>query len=259
MTYIPSHRHMAQRQLGFTMIELMVALLIGLFLMGGLMTLLQNNRKAFSSQSALAQLQDSERLAMSMMTGVIQQAGYFTDPTINSPSTALPAAAAFASGAGPAGLAFAAGQGLTGATVAGSDVISARYTTGSGDGILNCSGRFNPATSGANATYTNQFGVAQNAQNVWQLGCLREDGTFYPLVNNVTNMVVLYGVNTSGAGNNVDTYMTAAQVTAATAWNNVISASVQLTFTNPLYVAANPQGQLPTITVQRYIAIMRQT
>jgi len=94
---------MAQRQLGFTMIELMVALLIGLFLMGGLMTLLQNNRKAFSSQSALAQLQDSERLAMSMMTGIIQQAGYFTDPTINSPSTALLAAGAFTSSAGPAG------------------------------------------------------------------------------------------------------------------------------------------------------------
>src|SRR5258708_1475354 len=185
MTRLSSHRRRAQRQSGFTMIELMVALLIGLFLMGGLMMLLQNNRKAFSSQSALAQLQDSERLAMTMMTGVIQQAGYFTDPTINSPSTALPAAAAFsttlpaaaafAAGAGPAGLAFAAGQGLTGATVAGSDVISARYTTGTGDGILNCSGGSNG--SGANATYTNQFSVAQNAQNVWQLGCLRENGT----------------------------------------------------------------------------------
>jgi len=139
--------------------------------------------------------------------------------------------------------------------VAGSDVISARYTTATGDGILNCSGRSNG--SGANLTYTNQFSVAQNAQSIWQLGCLREDGTFYPLVNNVTNLTVLYGVSTSATNpTNVDTYLTAALVTN---WNNVISASVQLTFTNPLYVAANPQGQLPTITVQRYIAIMRQT
>src|SRR5205085_9592264 len=124
---------------------LMVALLIGLFLMSGLMMLLQNNRKTFSNQSALAQLQDSERLAMSVMTGVIQQAGYFTDPTVNSPSTALQAAPAFAAGAG---LAFAAGQGLTGATVGGSDVISARYTTAPGDGILTCSGSSNPAAPG---------------------------------------------------------------------------------------------------------------
>jgi hypothetical protein len=69
----------------------------------------------------------------------------------------------------------------------------------------------------------------------------------------------LYGVSTSVNGTNVDTYMTAAQVTAATAWNNVISVKVTLTFTNPLYVAANPQGQPVTIAVQRYIAIMRQT
>jgi len=68
---------------------------------------------------------------------------------------------------------------------------------------------------------------------------------------------VRYGVSTSATNpTNVDTYLTAALVPN---WNNVISVSVQLTFTNPLYVAANPQGQLPTITVQRYIAIMRQT
>src|SRR6267378_7661710 len=98
MTYLPSHRRVMQEQRGFTMVELMVALLIGLFLMGGLMTLLQNNRKAFSSQSLLGQLQDSERLAMTMMTGIIQQSGYFPDPTLNSPATALPAAGSFAAG-----------------------------------------------------------------------------------------------------------------------------------------------------------------
>jgi type IV pilus assembly protein PilW len=256
---------MAQRQSGFTMIELMVALLIGLFLMGGLMTLLQNNRKAFSSQSALAQLQDSERLAMSIMAGVIQQAGYFPDPTINSPSTALPAAAAFASGAG---LAFAAGQGLTGTTVAGSDVISARYLTATGDGILNCSGGSNN-TGATVPPYINQFSVAQNVNNnVWQLGCLREDGTFYPLVNNVTNLTVLYGVSTSATTpTNVDTYVAAGAVAN---WNNVVSAMITLTFVNPLCVvssqascvaasvAAN-QGQPATLQVQRFIAIMRQT
>src|SRR5882762_8074946 len=223
MTYLPSHQRIAQRQFGFTMIELMVALLIGLFLMGGLMTLLQNNRKAFSSQSVLAQLQDSERLAMTMMTGVIQQSGYFPDPTINSPSSAL-----LASGS------FAAGQGLTGTPA---DTITARYTTAPGDGILNCSGTSNPVGSGANATYVNQFSVVVTG-GVSQLVCTNENNVVYPLVSGVTNLSVLYGVSTSVNGTNVDTYMTAAQVTAATAWNNVISVKVTLTFTNPLYVAA---------------------
>jgi type IV pilus assembly protein PilW len=242
MTYLLSNRATARRQRGFTMIELMVALLIGLFLMGGLMALLQNNRKAFSSQSALAQLQDSERLAMTMMTGVIQQSGFFPDPTINSPTTALAASGS-----------FAAGQGLTGSA----GVISARYTTATGDGILNCWGNSN--TSGGNATYVNTFSIVVTG-GVSQLVCTDETNTPYPLVNGVTNLAVLYGVSTSATNTtNVDTYMTAAQVTAATAWNNVISVKVTLTFTNPLYVAANPQGQLQTIAVQRYITIMRQT
>jgi type IV pilus assembly protein PilW len=238
-----------QQQSGFTMIELMVALLIGLFLMGGLMTLLQNNRKAFSSQSLLGQLQDSERLAMTMMAGVIQQSGYFPDPTLNSPSTSFPAV----------GTTFAAGQGLTGSTTAGSDTIIARYATAPGDGILNCSGTSNPATSGANATYSNAFSIAVNG-GVSQLICTDQNGNQYSLVNGVTNLAVLYGVSTSATNTtNVDTYMTAAQVTAATAWNNVISAKITLTFTNPLYVSTNVQGQPPTILVQRYITIMRQT
>ncbi len=69
---------------GFTLIELMIALLIGLFLAGGLLVLVQDNRRVFGNQNQLAQLQDSERLALSMMTDVIQMAGYFPDPTSNS-------------------------------------------------------------------------------------------------------------------------------------------------------------------------------
>jgi type IV pilus assembly protein PilW len=246
MTQPHFNRRRTRRQGGFTMVELMVALLIGLFLMGGLMTLLQNNRKAFSSQSVLAQLQDSERLAMSMMAGVVQQSGYFPDPTLNSPSTALAASGSFASG-----------QGLTGSTTAGSDTIIARYTTATGDGILNCKGTSN--TSGANFTYVNAFSIVVTG-GLSQLVCTDENNVVYPLVNGVTNLSVLYGVSTSAiTTTNVDTYMTAAQVTAATAWNNVISAKITLTFTNPLYVAANPEGQPATIAVQRYITIMRQT
>jgi len=70
---------------------------------------------------------------------------------------------------------------------------------------------------------------------------------------------VLYGVKTNAAaGNNVDTYMTAAQVNAGAYWQNVISVLISLTFTNPLYTGAG-QGQLPTIVVQRVVDVMNQT
>jgi type IV pilus assembly protein PilW len=46
-------------QQGFTLVELSIAVLIGLFLLGGLLTLLQDMRRTFGAQNQLGQLQDS--------------------------------------------------------------------------------------------------------------------------------------------------------------------------------------------------------
>jgi len=232
-------------QSGFTIIELMIALLIGVFLMGGLLTLVQDNKRTFVSQSQLAQLQDSERMALAIMTDVIQEAGYFPDPTTNSATSTMPVV----------GTTFAAGQAMTGThnTAAPGDTISVRYATASGDGILNCAGQSN-ATPGI-ASYTNTFSVVVTA-GVGQLVCTL-NGLQYPLINGVTNLQVMYGINTSGTGNNVDTYMTATQVTTNTAWNNVISVRIALTFNNPLYTAAG-LGQPATIQLKKHITVMNQ-
>lgn len=231
-------------QRGFSMIELMVALMIGLFLMGGLIGLVQSNKRAFTSQSSLSQLQDSERLAMIMINDVTEQAGYFPDPTTNTAASTLPATGA-----------FAAGQWLTGTynAAAPGDTLSVRFTTASGDGILNCSGGTN--ATGGNVTYTNTFSVVVTA-GVGQLVCTRENAVQYALVNNVTNLSVLYGVVTVGSGYNVDTYMNATQVSAAGDWNNVVSAVVSLTFNNPLW---GTPGQTQFITIKRTVNIMKQT
>ena len=73
----------------------------------------------------------------------------------------------------------------------------------------------------------------------------------------VTNLTILYGVNTGSAvGNNVDTYLTADLMTAAN-WSNVISVMVQLAFTNPLYTAGSTT-QPQQITIQRIVGVMNQ-
>ena len=64
MSKHPSSACALRRQSGFTLVELLVALLIGLFLLGGLMTLVQDNRRTFAGQNQLSQLQDSERMAI---------------------------------------------------------------------------------------------------------------------------------------------------------------------------------------------------
>ena len=73
----------------------MIALLISIFLLGALLTIVQANRAVFGDQSQLAQLQDSERMALTMMADVIQQAGYFPDPTTNTVASTLTAVAPF--------------------------------------------------------------------------------------------------------------------------------------------------------------------
>ena len=230
-------------QRGFTLIEILIALTIGLFLLGALLTIVQTNRAVFGNQSQLAQLQDAERMSMTIMADVIQSAGYFPDPTANTLAGSLTAVAPFAQAQ--------AVYGVYSATPPG-DQLYVRYMTTGGDGILNCSGQSNPI-GGPNTLYVNQFQVLNG-----QLVCTM-NGTQYNLANGVTNLSVLYGVkaNAGAAGNNVDTYMTAAQVTAAGLWNSVISALVQLTFTNPVYAAGTPQP--PTISIQRVISVMNQT
>jgi type IV pilus assembly protein PilW len=239
---------------GFTVVELMVALLIGLFLLGGLLTLVQDNRRSFAGQNQLAQLQDAERMAMTMITDVIQSAGYFPDPTINSATLLLPANGTFA----------AAGQAIVGTpgVAPASDTISVRYATNPGDTIVNCIGQSNPLGSGAVATYTNAFSVLNG-----QLVCTM-NGTAYNIIGTtpsanftgivVTNMTVLYGVTTGSSPNNVDTYYSAGAVPN---WSNVISVQVTLTFTNPMYTAqAAAQGSTvsPTLSFQRVITVMGQ-
>jgi type IV pilus assembly protein PilW len=239
-------------QAGLTLVELLVALLIGLFLLGGLMTLVQDNRRSFASQNQLSQLQDNERLAMTIISDVIQAAGYFPNPTLNTASSAIPAVGT-----------LAAGQPLAGTYngTAPGDSITVQYATNSGDGILNCSGNSN--TSGGVVAYSNVFSVV-NGQLQCALTSTPGGTVTYPLVGTATgvgdgiivyNLSILYGI---GAGNNVTEYVNA---TGVTNWSNVVSMQVSLTFQNPLWSATNiGQGTQPQyLTVQRVVDVMNQT
>jgi type IV pilus assembly protein PilW len=261
------------RQAGFTLVELSVSVLIGLFLLGGLATLVQNNKRAFASQNQLSQLQDSERLAMQMMTDVIQASGYFPNPAINY---------ATQPGIFPAAGTLALGQAMTGTYGGGTapgDTITVRYTTAPGDTILNCGGTSN--ISGANAQYINVFSVNASGQLICTLTINSVVQPAIPLVGtgtvgtnqqiSVQNLTILYGVSTSG-NTNVDTYMNATQVAANSDWNNVISVLVQLTFAIPTFAGGGNTTQLTsattasssttapsgTVTIQRVIGVMNK-
>lgn len=245
------------RERGFTIVEVMVALLIGLFLLGGLLTLVQDNRRAFSSQNQLSQLQDAERVAMTMITDVIQTAGYFPDPTTNTSTLALPAAGAMAAGQSLFGTFNAAAPG---------DTITVRFATTTGDGITNCIGQTNTTGATAPLMYTQVFSIV-NGQLICTL-----NGTPYTLAGTVpvslneasrnsgivlTNMSILYGINAAGTDNSVTKYVNAAAVPN---WSTVISIQITLQFLNPLYSASAPGTPQPQfINFQRVVGVMNQT
>jgi type IV pilus assembly protein PilW len=224
---------------GFTIVELSVAMAVALFLIGGLLTVFSNMRSAQNTQSQLSQLQDNQRIAMSILNSVLQSAGYFPDPTVNTQLSALPAGTA-------GGITFAAAQSVYGTSVTADpgDTVSVRFTTASSDTIINCVGGTN--TSGANATYVNTFSVVNS-----QLVCSLNGAAAVPLVSGVKRMDVKYGVKRDFTtdNSNVDTYLQAKELTAAD-WNNVSSIRVRLTFINPI------PGQTATLKFTRVIAVM---
>jgi type IV pilus assembly protein PilW len=244
---------------GFTLVELMIAILIGLFLTAGLLTLVQAMKRTSVTQSGLSQLQDNERMAMTLIADVIQSAGYYPQPTLNSAAVLMPVAGAFTQG----------GQSIVGAVAPNmpvpGDSISVRYVTGGtnaplNDSTINCTG--NPAA--VQTLFVNTFQLAAGTvAGTYGLVCVLGAAAPVHLVTGVTNLQILYGVQTNPAvsNNSADTYLDANGVTAGPYWNKLISVKVTLTFVNPLY------GTLPgqttntpqTIVFTRVVDIMNKT
>ncbi len=63
------------RQTGLTLVELMVAMLLGLIVVGAVVSVLLTSRQSYTTTNGLSQLQDSARIAFELMARDIRQAG----------------------------------------------------------------------------------------------------------------------------------------------------------------------------------------
>lgn len=208
------------RQAGMSIIEFMIVTVISLVLMAGALTIVFGTRQNFTAQAQLATLQDNERMAMTVITNLIQTGGYFPDPLNETQSNALPAGGNFAN-AGQALYGVAAGNGI-------SDQLYVRYLAGTSDGVMDCLGQTNAGA--ASQIDVNQIYVNTATQ---QLYCVATDGTSTAvtkvLATGVTGMTVNYGVATAGGLSAVE-YLPTSAMTAAN-WPNVVSVQVTLSFT----------------------------
>jgi type IV pilus assembly protein PilW len=208
-------------------------------------------------------LQDEQRFAMTVLSDVIQQGGYYYSGPVGSQdatqASALPVAGA-----------IVAGQGFYGTHSAGGypgtpDTLTVRYETQGGDGVIMCDGSTNTGGAGTTLLETNAFTVVPPAGNTpGQLLCSLNGAAAVPLVNGVQSLEVFYGVNRNApaVNYNVDTYLTADQMDAAGPvggdWMNISSVRIVLTCTNPLCATAATceKGQSATLTFERVVPVM---
>jgi type IV pilus assembly protein PilW len=66
----PAHQH------GLSLIELMIAMVLGLLLMSGVISIFLSAKQGYINQDATAQLQENARFALDMMTHEIRMAGF---------------------------------------------------------------------------------------------------------------------------------------------------------------------------------------
>jgi type IV pilus assembly protein PilW len=237
------------RQAGFTLVEMMVAITIGLVVLFGMTATFVNLKSTFKSQDSLGQLQDNERLALTFLTTAVNEAGYYPNPmagtTIANTSLSDPW-----TGNMPAtvGIFGAAG---TGTSPTATESLQTAFASTSTDGLISCIG-----TSYAGAgtvTVRNVFYVdpATNSLmckvyvNSAKTDAMANSGTAAVLISGVQSMAVTYGVASSGS--QVDTYKPAASM-VATDWPNVKAVRIKLMFVNP-FDASKPIPRTHTINL----------
>jgi type IV pilus assembly protein PilW len=231
-------------QRGVSLVEIMVAMVIGLFMLAALLTVFLNMRSTVRDQDSLAGLQDNERLALTVLTDTAQQAGYFPNPLANTSVSSLPAlSSTYAT--------LAAGQSVSGTTGSNgtSDTLAIRYVTGGNDGVLNCLGQSSPAL----ATYVNVFAVSASNELTCTVNGDAQNSAV--LATGVSAINVLYGTDINNDGN-VDQYLTATAVTAGGYWSQVNTLQITIAFINPY---AGQPGQPAGINWTQTISLMNRT
>ena len=212
------------RQRGYTLIELMVALTIGLLLTVTVAQIFLGSRRTYATTDDLARMQENMRYTHDVMNRIVRMAGYMAYPgnlqtDIDDIKGVFPASRP----------ALAGTDGDSGSTsaVSNPDTLTVAFQgTGSDAGVADgettdCLG--NPV--GPSTIAVNTFSIDPATKS---LVCSNGTATTV-LVSDVENMQVLYGEETSGDFA-VDKYV---PFTASVEMNKVMSVRIALLFRTP--------------------------
>ena len=134
-------QQMPRRQAGMTLIEVMIAMLLGVFLLGGMLQVFSSSRLTYRVHEATARMQETGRMALETLSRDIRMAGFWgcassLDNVVNNLDPG---------GAGFVDFAFGGVEGVEGGAGA-ADSLTIR---GGGDVGVNLQPPFGPQTSSA--------------------------------------------------------------------------------------------------------------
>lgn len=208
-------RRLAHQQ-GFTIVEFMIAGMLGLLMLAGIIQLFLGSHQSFRLQDAMANANDGGRFALQMLTEDIQRAGWNDLENGTAPNVAFSLPIPFdpnpavcqANGASCEG-----GAATDSASISThSDRIQIRY-----HGTLDCLGaEVNGGALGivTNTYFAGNFTAQDDGVVLGELRCRGANDQEQPLLSNVESFQVLYGIDANGDGT-PENYLDAAAVTAA--------------------------------------------
>lgn len=225
-------RRPPQYQTGLSLLELMVAMLIGLFIIVGISSVYLGNKRSSITTNELSLLQDNGRAILEQLTEVIQHAGYSS--TSAAPSDQVFITTAVANSMCNDGSDSVVDTGLFSAMANNTsygDTIGVIYlgddrlNTDCGAAQLPASCRVGAGASTAAARIYNLFDVAADASGVPELRCTgSRSGAAQTIAQGVENLQLTYGEDTNSDGT-PDRYVNS---TAVTNWGSVVSVNISV-------------------------------
>lgn len=246
--------------LGFTLIELLVALAISSVITIAAMSALLVSRQGFSMADAASQLRDNARFSTDIIQRLAVQSGYkdllyAAKPRLNSePPNPVPNINGFNNAVPDSSTPDIAFTTRTAGTLGfGSDVLVLRHQTSetfpdsglSDKSMIDCNGDASAAIpADRDARVVSIFSVALSSNEPTLMCTTNPGGTWFsrPLVTGVENFQVLYGIDTTGAGEVADTYVRADQLTAVSS-RAIRSLRIGMVIRGPLGSAPSAAAQ----------------
>lgn len=205
----------SRRQLGFNLVELLVAMAIGLLVLLAVSSVFVSTRSSSRGQDAVSRLQENLRFSFDALGGAVRRAGYRYDPDAlyDGPN-------GFLANANVDGISFVAGQYVGGTA----SKLVIRYW-GAKDGLSrDCTGAAVPAGSASSTPYSESWYVSGG-----NLVCKVNTNAAQTIIEGVEQIRFEYGENTGGAADStrgVDVYRT--NPASVSDWTDIAAVRVEI-------------------------------